>query len=90
MAVEKTNIGWMIPVKAVESFKEYCDDVNDNYGDALAAAITIWQYLPATVQRLAQLEAFGKPSVDKKFWREFSKGLDQAVLSQVRGLKSED
>jgi len=80
---DKTQLGWKVPVAVVDRFKTYCDEVGSNYSDSIAAAMVIWQYLPASVQRQAHLEVSGKPSVDKKFWEEFRKGLDDAILGQV-------
>ena len=81
----KTSVGWKVSVKLLDQFKAYCDLTGTNYQEAVASAMVIWAYLPASVQRLAQLEASGKPSVDKKFWDEFRRGLDDAILNQVRG-----
>ena len=78
------TVGWRFYEPVVDDFQEYCDQVNDNYGEAVSAAMVIWRYLPASVQRLAQLEANGIPSVDQKYWEEFRRGLDDAILNQVK------
>jgi hypothetical protein len=84
MTKETKTVGWQISVNAIDQFCNYCDSVNDNYGDAVSAAMVIWQYLPPSVQRQAQLAANGVPAVDKNFWKEFSRGLDDAILHRVR------
>ena len=84
MAKDKTGVGWEISTDVQEKFKAYCDSVNSRYGDATAAAMIIWQYLPPTIQRLAQLEANGIPSIDRKFWDDFASGINQATLEQAR------
>lgn len=76
---ELTPLGWKVPEEVFKMFKDFCDDTGSGYQDAIAAAMVIWPHLPASVQRAAQLEAKGKPSVGKKFWEEFRKGLDDAV-----------
>jgi hypothetical protein len=84
MAENKTPLGWTVPVEVRDRFQEYCDMIGMGYGDALASAMIIWQYLPASVQRQARLEAAGKPGVDREFWEELSRGLDDAILGRVR------
>lgn len=60
MADENVQLGWRIPPAVRDKFKEYCDDVGSDYGDSLAAAMTIWQHLPASIQRQSHLEVAGK------------------------------
>lgn len=79
MSEELIGLGWKVPQEALKKFKDYCDDTGSGYQDTIAAAMIIWPYLPASVQRAAHLEAKGKPSVGKKFWEEFRKGLDDAI-----------
>lgn len=82
----KENVGWKISAEIIERFKNYCDSDSRGYGESMAAAFIIWTYLPPTVQKQAIQEAKGIPSVDSQFWSEFAKGLEDAVLSQVRNL----
>lgn len=83
MADENVQLGWRIPPAVRDKFKEYCDDVGSDYGDSLAAAMTIWQHLPASIQRQSHLEVAGKQGVDQKFWEELRRGLDDAILDRV-------
>lgn len=74
---EKVQLGWKIPKSVLEKFRVYCVEVGSNYQDTTAAAMVVWPYLPAEVQRRAQLEASGKSQ--KKFWDLFSSGLEDAM-----------
>lgn len=83
MAKEKKSLGWKVDDDLIEKFKSYCEMTGSSYQDAIAAAMVIWQYLPASIQRQAQLEANGTICVDAEFWKLLNDGLNEAVAKQV-------
>lgn len=78
-----TQVGWRVPENVFESFKEYCEQAGSRCQDALGAAMVAWQHLPAKIQRQAQFESNGVPSLDEEFWTGFEKGLSDAIEGRV-------
>jgi len=83
LIMEREQLGWKIPPAVKKEFMEHCDKTGAKYQDALAAAMVIWQFLPPSIQRAAQLEAFGEPTLDRKAWLAFSRGLEDAILGRA-------
>ena len=69
---KKAKTGWDISVEITEYFKDYCSACGQPLHKAQEAAMLIWTFLPAEVQRLALFQAGGKiPKLDESFWKEF-------------------
>ncbi len=88
MPETKEQVGWKVPADVLVKFRDFCSDTGSNYQDSLAAAMVIWCYLPPSIQRQAQLEASGKPAIDKKSWKQYSARLEAAIIGQVYNPKN--
>lgn len=74
--MEKKQTGWPLSVDVTDIFRSYCDDVGMEYAKSQEGAMLVWIHLPASVQRLACLQASGKiPAVDSEFWKKYLEGL---------------
>ena len=82
--VSETQLGWKVSDEIIESFKQYCDTVGGSYKSSIAASMVIWKYLPPSIQRMAQLEASGEDQLDEEFWKEYTRGLEDAILGHER------
>lgn len=79
---KKVRPGWFCPEEVKDSFVEFCDLHGVKIQEDFAGALVIWQYLPVQLRQLAKFEAKGIDKVDKTFWEDFRKGIDQAIKDQ--------
>ncbi len=80
---KKIKTGWLVPIELKESFVNFCAEKGNVAQEDCAGALLIWQYLPAQIREQARLEAKGVQSVDKKFWKQFSLGLELGIQAQL-------
>ena len=76
---KKVKTGWPIPEPVKESFVLFCAEKGTLAQEDCAAALLIFQYLPAQVREEARLEAKGARAIDKNFWILFAHGVDLGV-----------
>ena len=85
--IEKIKPGWYIPEDVKDKFVDFCNEKGTVIQEDFAGALIIWSYLPALIRESAKAEAKGIGSVDKIFWEDFHKGIEEGMRAQLNNLQ---